>query len=139
MQVLAQLYRLQNRHEQALNIYIHLEDPAVLGYVKKHHLFAPLPGYAPMLMNINEADSITLLVEYCESVPVRDVCRAVQSLERAALEGDMLEEAAVWRKRLHRYLHQLFLKDRTAGHEFNDLQARLLWCISTIELAISTP
>lgn len=115
---------MQGEHLHALDIWLRIEDPCVFEYIDHHpHLYEAAARGAPALMLVDEDRAVAVLVEHSDIVDANEV--AAQLRDRA-LQAQGPAEGTRWRRRLYRYLHALFLKDRRARHNFHDLQARPL-------------
>ncbi|KAL4447636.1 hypothetical protein ABPG75_004855 [Micractinium tetrahymenae] len=121
-QVAAHLYTAQGRHEEALQLMLQLRSPAVFEYIARHAMVDRLAPYAAALVDLDEKRATSLLVENADEVPPPAVVAALQDSAARAAQG---EHRLRWRRRLHRYLDGLFLKDSQAGAEFAELQVEL--------------
>lgn len=101
-----------------------MSDAGVFAYVRKFHLYDVAARNAARLMNVDEGAAIDLFVENHEVVAVGAVAADLRRLEGAAREGGGEEDVTVWRRRLFKYLHALFVKERRASHDLHDLQVR---------------
>jgi hypothetical protein len=113
---------VQGHHEQALDIVLRVSDPKVFAYIRKFHLYNAAAQNAARLMNIDEAAAVDLFVGSPEAAPVALVVSDLQRVEQIATSGGSGEDAQVWRRRLFKYLHGLFKRERRASHNYHDLQ-----------------
>jgi hypothetical protein len=113
---------VQGHHDLALDASLRISDPAVFAFINKFHLYDAAARDTARLMNVNEDQAVDLLVTNYEAVSSAVVGRELLRMQRLAEEQQGEGEAQVWRRRMFKYLHALFVKERRATHDFHDLQ-----------------
>ena len=110
-EALAVLYILQGRRDLALEMYLTLGRPESFAYMAEYGLYFAVADKVGMLMRLDPEEALGVLVGHWEDLPPELV---VPQLQAGSGEG--------W---LHRYLHELFLKDANVGAHFHELQIEL--------------
>jgi len=109
LSTLAALYSHNQEYEKALSIYLRLGRDEVFDFIQQHGLFAPVQDKVVTLMQFDLDKATALLVSCTDKIPVTHVVKQLQEYPHM----------------LHRYLHQLFLKDPKLGQEYHERQVAL--------------
>jgi hypothetical protein len=112
---------LQGDHLRALDIWLHIEDPCVFEFIDQQRLYDAAARGAAQLMAVDDERATAMLVEHHSILDANEVAEQLRGRVVCAADSS---DRQLWRKRLYRYLHALFVKDRRASHSFHDLQVR---------------
>lgn len=121
----ATAWLVQGHHELVLDISLRVSDPSMFAYIRKFHLYDVAAHSAVRLMNIDEDEAVRLFVACPEAAPVPLVVADLQQEEKLAAEAGRADAVHVCRRRLFKYLHGLFMRERRASHNHHDLQ--VIW------------
>ncbi|CAD7699980.1 unnamed protein product [Ostreobium quekettii] len=125
MEVLAQLYQLQNMHANAVDIYIKLRWPSVFEYIVKHRLLPALNGKLTALISLNEDKALELLVENSEDMEPGRVVTELQAAMEVCKDDKDKRLHQKWEKWLFRYMDRLVKANPLAAPEFHQLLVEL--------------
>ncbi|KAL5007431.1 hypothetical protein ScPMuIL_016237 [Solemya velum] len=109
LQTLGELYSYERAFDKALAIYLRLQHKDVFKLIYKHKLFSAISDKIEQLMQFDQEQAVTMLIDNIDSIPMEKV---VHQLEKS-------------REFLHVYLDKLFTKDPDLSKEYHGHQVKL--------------
>eukprot|EP00192_Tetraselmis_astigmatica_P002353 CAMPEP_0117695968 /NCGR_PEP_ID=MMETSP0804-20121206/28429_1 /TAXON_ID=1074897 /ORGANISM="Tetraselmis astigmatica, Strain CCMP880" /LENGTH=974 /DNA_ID=CAMNT_0005510089 /DNA_START=546 /DNA_END=3468 /DNA_ORIENTATION=+ len=124
-EVVAELYKIQGKFEEALDMYLTVGRSEVFDFILQHNLIGSASKHVQRLLGIDEEAALVMLVEYWETISPDIVVSSLQAAARKAAKSDQPAVAEQRQHQLHKYLHMLFMREPEAAAAHHGLQVEL--------------